>query len=341
MIRFLACTLTALLSVPLVLPLVLAQGAGDGDVKPLTVKGKLTDDDPKDKLLKRGPAKIQPYKMAKGQTYAINLDSDDFDAFLRLEDPTGKMVAADDDSGGGPRGLNAQIIYKAPKTGEYKVVATSFDGKSGDYTLTVRKATDEEIARAEKLQALREKAQKEQDEKLAKQFEGLIGKPAPEIAGEFTINGTAKKLSDLRGKVVLVDFWAVWCGPCIATFPHLRDWSKDFKKDGLEIVGVTTYFERIGFDKNAGNVKRLDEAMMPAQEQEMLKDFIAHHKLTHEILVVSKDGWQQASKDYRVTGIPQAVLIDRMGNVRMVRVGSGEANARALEAEIRKLLAEK
>jgi thiol-disulfide isomerase/thioredoxin len=324
MIRFLACTLTALLSVPLVLPLVLARGAGDkGDDKPLTIKGKLTDDDPKDKVRKGSPAKIHKYKMTKDQAYVISLDSDDFDAFLRLENPDGKQVAFDDDSGGGPRGLNAKIVYKAPDAGEYKIVVTSFDTKSGDYILTVRKAKEGENG------------------KKADPFEDMIGKKAPEIVGEFTINGDAKKLSDLKGKVVLVDFWAVWCGPCIATFPHLRDWSKEFRKDGLEILGVTTYYERIGFDKEKGQVKRLDDPMKPAEEQSMLKDFIAHHKLTHEILVLSKDAMKQVGADYRVRGIPTAVVIDREGIVRMVRVGSGPQNAAALEAEIKKLLAQK
>jgi thiol-disulfide isomerase/thioredoxin len=328
MIRFLACTLTALLSIPLVLPLVLARGAGDkGDDKPLNIKGKLSDDDPKDTVRKGSPAKIHKYKMTKGQAYVISLDSDDFDAFLRLENPAGKQVAMDDDSGGGPRGLNARIIHKAADAGEYKIIVTSYDTKSGDYTLTVRKATDDEAAKAGK--------------EKADPFEALLGKKAPEIAGEFTLNGDAKKLSDLKGKVVLVDFWAVWCGPCIATFPHLRDWSKEFRKEGLEIVGVTTYFEKLGFDKEAGKLKPLQEAMKPAEEHDMLKDFIAHHKLTHEILVVSKDAWKKASDDYRFRGIPTAVLIDRQGVVRMVRVGSGPQNAADLEAEIKKLLAQK
>src|SRR5438067_2346421 len=77
----------------------------------------------------------------------------------------------------------------------------------------------------------------------------LLDKPAPEITGEFGLNGKAVKLSDLKGKVVLVDFWAVWCGPCIATFPHLREWNKEYKDKGLEILGVTSYYEKFGFDK--------------------------------------------------------------------------------------------
>src|SRR5262249_19620466 len=120
------------------------------------------------------------------------------------------------------------------------------------------------------------------------------------------------------------------------------EWQKEFNKEGFEILGVTKYYENFDFDKDAGRAKRAATALNAGQEQTMLKDFVGHHKLEHRIMTMTKDEWAKVvNKEYRVTGIPTAVLIDRKGIVRMVKVGSGEANANALKAEIKKLLAEK
>jgi thiol-disulfide isomerase/thioredoxin len=308
--------------------------AGD-DPKPkkqpgLKIEGKLSDDDPKDKFLKKSPHKVHEFKMKAKSVYVIDLSSKDFDSVLRIEDSKQKHLAANDDFK--PPNLDSRLIFKAKQDDTYRIIATNLDGKEGSYVLTVRPATPEDDP-----------------------FHAMIGKPAPEIVGEFSINGEARKLSQLKGKVVLIDFWAAWCGPCIRTFPHLRDWDKNFKKDGLEILGVTTYYQRFGFDKEKGQLKqvakqtkdedtgkiKVEGLLKPAEEHEVIKDFAAHHKLTYELMTMTQANWTKASKDYRITGIPHVVLVDRAGNVRMVRVGSSEENAEELREEIQKLLAQK
>lgn len=286
----------------------------------LQVDGKLSDDDLKDKVLKKSPHKMHELKVKKGGVYIIDLHSKDFDAVLRLENSKGKQLAINDDVN--PPALDSRIVIKAKDDDTYQIVATCLDAKPGAYKLIARRGTEEDLAKADP-------------------FFDLLGKPAPDIVAEFSFNGETKKLSDLKGKVVLVDFWAVWCGPCIATFPHLRDWNQEFKKQGLEIVGVTTYFKQLGFDKDTGKLKKLDEAMTPGAEHDMLKDFVGFHKLEHRMLTVTDDTWKGFGKDYRVRGIPHVALIDRKGIVRMVRVGASPQNAEELGEEIRKLVAEK
>jgi len=129
--------------------------------------------------------------------------------------------------------------------------------------------------------------------------------------------------------------------PCIATFPHLNKWNKDHKADGLEIVGVTTYYENLGFDKAAKKLSKLDTPMTADEEHTMLADFASAYQLKHQLMTLPKADYRKVGESYAVRGIPQAVLVDRKGNVRMVRVGSGKANADALEEMIGTLLKEK
>lgn len=164
----------------------------------------------------------------------------------------------------------------------------------------------------------------------------MIGKPAPAIDEDVTWVGSDGPI-DTQGKVVLLDFWALWCGPCIATFPHLKHLTEEYGDQGFQVVGVTRYYNYT-WDEEAGRAVSGDRkaAPNPEVENEVLKKFLASHELTHPTVVVSADSTMH--KDYGVSGIPHVALIDQEGHVQLVKVGSGKENSMAIEAKIRELL---
>jgi len=123
--------------------------AGDGKATPKpgageaaqVFRGTLSAKDPPDPLLKKVPHKVHEVKLEAGKAYQIDLQSKDFDAFLRVEDAKGKHLADDDDSGGG---TNARLFFKPKEGGTYRLIATAYPKgqPSGAYTLTVRRVDD-------------------------------------------------------------------------------------------------------------------------------------------------------------------------------------------------------
>jgi|GEM_PF-2109223 len=161
----------------------------------------------------------------------------------------------------------------------------------------------------------------------------LIGQPYFPVLEATWLNGSPVKPEELRGKVVVLDFWAVWCGPCIAGFPHLRHLQEEYGDKGLVIIGVTNRYE-FDWDAEAKKIKNVED-LPPEKEDAATLEFVKHHELSHRIAVMPDHG---LSGQYLVSGIPQVVLIDKQGMVRRILIGSGEANDKALEAAIREAL---
>lgn len=172
----------------------------------------------------------------------------------------------------------------------------------------------------------------------AKPAETLVGQEAPAWDIDRWANTVGVTRKSFEGQVVLLDFWAMWCGPCIATFPHLREWREEFGDEGFEIVGVTQYYN-FEWDDEQKRASRSTDDVTPQQERETLASFLEHHQLEHPVMVTPKNS--EMSSNYGVKGIPHVVLIDQDGIVQLVKTGAGEATAVEIHNKIKELLAKK
>lgn len=148
----------------------------------------------------------------------------------------------------------------------------------------------------------------------------------PEIVATQWIDQTPVKLSDLRGQIVLIDFWAPWCGPCLMTFPKLQRWHNNYKDKGLVILGVTNYYGWVDGHR-----------VSKGEELAYLRSFKKENRLPYGF-VVADTGINDLN--YGVYSIPMSFLIDRGGNVRFIAMGAGEQEIAGLEKMLQKLFSE-
>ncbi len=124
----------------------------------------------------------------------------------------------------------------------------------------------------------------------------VVGKVAPDFLLP-DLNDKQLRLSDYRGKVVFLNFWATWCKPCREEMPSMEVLFKNFEKDGLVILAVS--IDRVTTKKE-------------------IPPFVKGLNLTFPVLI---DSWGQTDKRYKLMGVPETYIIDQQGILREKIIG--------------------
>jgi len=135
----------------------------------------------------------------------------------------------------------------------------------------------------------------------------LIGQMAPDISIKTWINAGPVTLEALRGRVVLLEFWATWCKPCQEMFPKLKQFQEQAGARGLEIIAITRHYMAYG-----------GTAESKQEELQLMNTTVTNQGVSFAVGVAEDESLQAT---YGANGLPTAVLIDRRGVVRYAGPG--------------------
>ncbi|MBU2597812.1 MAG: TlpA family protein disulfide reductase [Actinobacteria bacterium] len=151
------------------------------------------------------------------------------------------------------------------------------------------------------------------------EFPSIMGTKSIETgieAPNFTLknlNGEDVELSQIKGNIVLIDFWAVWCKPCVGKLPYIQSIHEKYGEESLVVLAINV-----------------------SEKEEKIKSFIEENNYTFPVLIGNKT----VSNDYGAHAIPFVVLIDKEGTIRYTELGYRQGSEQKLINEIEKLLEE-
>lgn len=138
----------------------------------------------------------------------------------------------------------------------------------------------------------------------------LLGQAAPEIQIDNWISGEPATLAELRGRVILLEFWATWCKPCQQMFPKLKQLDEQYRDRGLDVIALTRHYF-------AGR----DMVSSQAEELELMRSVVSQYEIEFRVGVAKDERIQNV---YGATGMPALALVDRKGLVQYAHFGGGE-----------------
>ena len=165
-------------------------------------------------------------------------------------------------------------------------------------------------------------------ESLLKQME-LIGKPVLPISADTWINSPPLSPEELKGKVVVIAFWATWCSACRKIIPVLNREYNKYKNSEVAVIGCTKLYG------NYQDEKEKKEAPDRKAEETLIGEYIKRNRLTFPI-AVSYEGYN--FEDYKITVLPTTIFIDKNGNIHDISIGA--ARPHLIGNKIKKLLEE-
>jgi len=137
------------------------------------------------------------------------------------------------------------------------------------------------------------------------------------------LDGTKTSISAEKGKVIMVNIWGIWCGPCRAEMPHLVDFKKKYGDEGFEILGL-----------NIGDQNGSPEPV------ENIKQFGDQMKINYTLARSPRETTNQLYMVTKQQVVPQTLLVDREGHLRGVFIGSGDRIYDSMQKEIDKIMAQ-